>query len=200
LRGAYEQAAELFRESLALLRELGDKPCSANAFEQMGHLALAHGRARRAARLFAAASGLDQASGRGAIPARRAAVERALAAARAALEEAGFAEAWSEGQEMEYHQAVEYALGGLTRDPVAAATPKQAPLAGRADPLTAREREVAALIARGLMNRQIGAELVITERTVETHVANILSKLGLTSRTQIATWAVAQGLLAAGPR
>ena len=202
LRGAYEQAGELFRESLALLRELDDKPCTATALEQLGHLAMAQGWAERAARLLAAARSLeDEAIGFGVVTARRAAVESALAAARTALGEAAFDAAWSEGQEMEYHQAVEYALGGLTRDPVRLRpTPKQAPLAGRSDPLTAREREVAALIARGLMNRQIGAELVITERTVETHVANILSKLGLTSRTQIATWAVAQGLLAANPR
>ena len=56
--------------------------------------------------------------------------------------------------------------------------------------LTAREREVALLVARGLSNRQIADELFIGERTVETHVGNILGKLDFSSRTQIATWVV----------
>jgi DNA-binding NarL/FixJ family response regulator len=60
--------------------------------------------------------------------------------------------------------------------------------------LTRREREVAACIARGLSNRQIAAELVITTSTTERHVANILNKLAMRSRTQIAAWAAAHGL------
>lgn len=61
--------------------------------------------------------------------------------------------------------------------------------------LTSREREVAALIAQGKSNRAIAEALVIGERTVETHVGNILSKLGCISRTQIAAWAVEKGLV-----
>ena len=60
--------------------------------------------------------------------------------------------------------------------------------------LTEREREVATLVARGLSNRDIGEALVVGERTVETHVSNILTKLALTSRAQIAAWAVERGL------
>ncbi len=56
--------------------------------------------------------------------------------------------------------------------------------------LTAREREVAALIAQGKSNRQIADELVLSERTVENHIGNILSKLGFDSRTRIAAWVV----------
>jgi len=63
-------------------------------------------------------------------------------------------------------------------------------LAGRGqDPLTRREREVAALVAQGLSNRQIAAAAHISERTAESHVQHILVKLGLGSRTQIAAWA-----------
>jgi DNA-binding NarL/FixJ family response regulator len=60
--------------------------------------------------------------------------------------------------------------------------------------LTAREREIAALIAQGKSNREMAEELVISETTAERHVANILSKLGFNSRTQIAVWAVGKGL------
>ena len=60
--------------------------------------------------------------------------------------------------------------------------------------LTPREREVAGLVAEGLSNRQIAERLYLSERTAETHVQNILTKLGFTSRTQVAGWAVREGL------
>lgn len=62
--------------------------------------------------------------------------------------------------------------------------------------LTERERSVAALIARGHSNREIAEALVVSERTVTTHVGNILAKLGFTSRVQVATWAGERGLAA----
>jgi DNA-binding CsgD family transcriptional regulator len=60
--------------------------------------------------------------------------------------------------------------------------------------LTAREREVAALIARGQSNREIAEALVVSERTIETHVANIMFKLSAQSRRQIRDWAIDKGL------
>jgi DNA-binding NarL/FixJ family response regulator len=56
--------------------------------------------------------------------------------------------------------------------------------------LSDRESEVAMLVARGWSNRQIAAELIVSERTVDTHVSHILRKLSLVSRAQIAAWAV----------
>ncbi len=60
--------------------------------------------------------------------------------------------------------------------------------------LTARERQVAALVAEGLSNRDIADRLFVSERTTATHVGHILDKLQFTSRTQIATWAIEVGL------
>lgn len=60
--------------------------------------------------------------------------------------------------------------------------------------LTAREREVAALIARGKSNHEIAETLFVGRRTVQTHIGNIFAKLGCTSRVQVAAWAVAHGL------
>ena len=62
----------------------------------------------------------------------------------------------------------------------------------RADPLTRREREVADLVAQALSNRQIANRLFLSERTVESHVARILAKLGVNNRTEIATHLLGQ--------
>jgi two-component system, NarL family, response regulator LiaR len=69
-----------------------------------------------------------------------------------------------------------------------------APAADRAAQLTAREREVLVLLARGRANKAIAYELGVAEKTVKTHVGNILGKLGLSDRTQAALYAVREGL------
>ncbi|MFD9738330.1 LuxR C-terminal-related transcriptional regulator [Umezawaea sp. NPDC059074] len=60
--------------------------------------------------------------------------------------------------------------------------------------LTAREREIAGLVGEGLSNRAVADRLVLSERTVESHVRNLLAKLGLVNRTQVATWVARAGL------
>lgn len=62
------------------------------------------------------------------------------------------------------------------------------------DGLTGREREIVVLIAQGKSNREIADALIVTKRTVETHINNILSKINVTSRTQIVVWALEHGL------
>ncbi|MFC7645898.1 response regulator [Streptosporangium lutulentum] len=69
-----------------------------------------------------------------------------------------------------------------------------APAAGRVTPLTDREREVLTLIAAGRSNREIARELTVAEKTVKTHVSNVLMKLGVQDRTQAALYAVRHGL------
>jgi DNA-binding NarL/FixJ family response regulator len=101
--------------------------------------------------------------------------------ARSALGDEQFDALVAEEQAMNLDEAVDYAL-----------SPKQQPAATTAarHVLTPREVEVVALVARGLNNRQIADHLVISTRTADHHVANILSKLGLKTRTQVATWAL----------
>lgn len=77
---------------------------------------------------------------------------------------------------------------------VATAGPPTTQPASGPDELTEREREVLGLIAEGLNNREIAASLIISEKTVKTHVSSILSKLGLEDRTQAAIWALKHGI------
>jgi non-specific serine/threonine protein kinase len=152
----------------------------------------------RAARLFGAAEAFEETLGGGSAEwwADQTEDDRRVASARAGLGEAAFGAAWSEGRSMTLEQAVEYALAsaGAVPGPIARKEPVTRDRA--ADPLTAREREVAAFVARGLTNRQIAEQLVIAERTAETHVQNIFNKLGFTSRAQVAAWAAEHGLRA----
>jgi DNA-binding NarL/FixJ family response regulator len=67
-------------------------------------------------------------------------------------------------------------------------------LADPGGPLTPRENEVAACVSRGMTNRQIAAKLYVSERTAQNHVQHILTKLGFTNRSQIATWAATHTL------
>jgi DNA-binding NarL/FixJ family response regulator len=87
--------------------------------------------------------------------------------------------------------AVAYALGvpSPVTEPVLEPEP---PVASSPTTLTPRERQVAELIGRGLSNKDIAGALVIAQRTAEGHVENILSKLGLRSRSQVASWVTQQ--------
>jgi DNA-binding NarL/FixJ family response regulator len=89
--------------------------------------------------------------------------------------------------EVHLDPAVASLLARRVRDSAAARTDDH-------EPLTEREREVLGLVARGLSNKAIADELTITERTARTHVSNILGKLGLSSRTQAALYAVERGI------
>jgi non-specific serine/threonine protein kinase len=91
--------------------------------------------------------------------------------------------AWNDGQAMSTTRAVEYARGGETSAQIA-----------DAGLLTRRELEVVALVAAGLTNKEIAERLFLSERTAEGHVERIRNKLGVRSRTDVATWAVTKGI------
>ena len=98
---------------------------------------------------------------------------------------------------MTLDEAVSYALSEDDSSMIASRTPEQTSATLRPPALTRREREVAKLVARGLTNRQIAKELVLSERTVENHVSNILKKLKLSSRSEVAAWVGGTALLRA---
>jgi DNA-binding NarL/FixJ family response regulator len=91
---------------------------------------------------------------------------------------------------MSMEEAIEYALS-TEEEPVPPTPPAarvEPKMAEASQTLTRREREVVALVARGLTNRRVASELSISEHTAATHVAKILKKLDLHSRSQLAAW------------
>jgi DNA-binding CsgD family transcriptional regulator len=186
MRDEHERAKALYTESLDLSMGLGDKWVAVGAVEGLACAAAAGAEAERAARLFGAAEALQEAVGGQHMPEEAALREPYLATARSRLDEASWEDAWAEGRTMSMEQAMEYALS--EEKPVTPPSPdSEQPSSDGPSSLTPREKEVAILVARGLTNRQIASELVLSEHTVHHHVTNILKKLNLTSRQQIAS-------------
>ncbi|MFI9592304.1 ATP-binding protein [Nonomuraea sp. NPDC052265] len=177
--GDLAEARTRLTEALVLSRDAGLRDSIARRLAAWARLVAAEGDDRRAVLLAAASLGLRD---------RRpdARTEELMAPARERLGEAVVALLWAEGMTMTADHAVSCALGGPLSEPVAA------PVAGvvQDSRLTAREREIAELVARGLSNRAIADELVISPATAARHVANILGKLGFSTRTQIAAWVI----------
>jgi non-specific serine/threonine protein kinase len=123
-----------------------------------------------------------------------------MAAARVLLGEIAWETVFADGMAMSAQEAAEYASSEeVVPAPESPPTGEETVAPLTTDPLTAREREVAAMVAQGLSNRQIARELFLSERTIEAHVSKILRKLDLTSRTEIAAWATEQRLIVPEP-
>jgi predicted ATPase/DNA-binding SARP family transcriptional activator/DNA-binding CsgD family transcriptional regulator len=187
LEGDHERAKALHEESLVLCNEIGDKVIGSGSLEGLACSAASRGEAQSAARLFGAAATLSEAVGAHQTPRERALGEPYLAAARSMLSDAEWEVLFAKGQAMSFEKAVEHALSAEELSPPAPPAPEQPSTGAQQPDLTRREKEVAALVAQGLTNRQIASELVLSEHTVHRHVAGILKKLDLHSREQVAS-------------
>ncbi|WP_305082761.1 LuxR C-terminal-related transcriptional regulator [Nocardia spumae] len=168
----------------------------ASAFDGLAWSAAARGEMERAARLMGAAETLQRSTVRLAHTITSAVGEKVGEQVRNTLGDNDFRAAYEAGAAMTLPAAIDFALGRTADEPPAApAGPPAAPAATEAlSPLTRREKDVARLVAAGHSNKRIAADLVISVRTAETHVEHILTKLGFTSRTQIAGWVRDHGL------
>jgi predicted ATPase/DNA-binding CsgD family transcriptional regulator len=193
------------RQSLSTGARIG----VARGLEAFAALAICEGRPERAVQLAAAAAALRETAGLPPLPGAR--TERYLAPARG-IGEAAIGQLWARGLAMTAAAAVALALdepepAAGAGHPVAdseghaAAVTTAGPramtgvAAGTAPPpgiLTPREREIVTLIVAGRSNKAIASELFISPATAARHVANILAKLGFSSRAQIAAWAAGQ--------
>ena len=180
MRGGFREAQEHFLASV----DIRDTTTSlAFDIEGLALVAVATGRPERALRLLAAAGTLRRAYGReGEGPRWLGFVDKARAAARRALPADRADAAAAAGRRLSTAQTVAYAHSDVWVGPDATQP--------AASPLSAREYEVARLVAGGLTNGQIGAHLGVSVRTVEAHVRSVRAKLHVRSRTQIAGWMV----------
>jgi DNA-binding NarL/FixJ family response regulator len=128
-------------------------------------------------------------------PIERYVYEPYIADAQAEIEGAAWEAAWAEGRAMKPREITKHALSKEGAAALSAPTPGKGSVGKTVDELAPREREVALLVARGLTNRQIAKELVISEHTVATYISRIHKKLTLHSRTQIAALLTDQSLL-----
>ncbi|MCF7550672.1 LuxR C-terminal-related transcriptional regulator [Pseudonocardia sp. WMMC193] len=192
-RGLHDRAEQLARESLRLKVRFDDRLGSALVTELLAAVACSAGRYVDAARLFGMADQWWRAmrttlSAFGPHLARSR--HEASRACETALGQSAYARAVEEGLSLPREQLwAALTEGRAVEPPVRPAPAGLLPASAAAVALTRREQEVASLLATGMSNREIAAELVISYRTVEGHVEHVLSKLGLRSRAEVAAWA-----------
>jgi non-specific serine/threonine protein kinase len=186
-QGDRGRAARLLEQSLQLTRIGGGFLTAAACLEALAWTVEARPDMKRAAVLMGAAEELARSMGGFTVlfPELQVDHEKCGRKVRQALGERAFEAALVEGRSLDFDAAIAYALREHARD-------KPLPSAVIALKLTKRERQVAVLVAEGLTNRAIAARLVISPRTAQGHVEHLLTKLGFTSRTQIAAWVADQ--------
>jgi len=175
-------------QSIQLSRAIGSRIGMVRGLEAFAALALREQRPDRAVLLAAAAAALRDAAH---LPPRSAAWTERYLAPGGGLGQDALRRLWAQGSGLDPSSAVELAVAAGAASPAQAAAPPGSRPAGVGGPdgLTPREREIVALIAAGRSNKGIGEELGISPATAARHVANILLKLGFSSRAQIAAWA-----------
>jgi predicted ATPase/DNA-binding CsgD family transcriptional regulator len=184
------RAAELQYQSLSISWELRNKRGMAVSAEVLACLAGIQGRAERAAKLFGVATALLDAANYVLPPTLAQLHERGEGAARRQLGPRMYGRAWNEGRSMPLAEGVAMALSDYG---VAAGrrTPAARPVAFAG--LSRREAEVVRLVALGLSDKQIAAELSISSRTVDGHLRRIYAKVGVSSRAALTAWAIQHG-------
>ncbi|HLF74781.1 MAG TPA: LuxR C-terminal-related transcriptional regulator [Anaerolineales bacterium] len=189
--GDVERAKALFSESMALHQEQGNRQGMTECLLGFAALAITAGLPAAGARLLAAAAAIGGWHVTFEWAATRMEYEHYLERAQASLVETAYQAEQAAGQRMSLEQAVAYAQDLAQKAAAAGQIRRQL------DQLTPRECEIAVLIAQAKTNAEIAAELVLSKRTVESHIANIRSKLGFTERAQIVRWAFESGLVKA---
>jgi predicted ATPase/DNA-binding CsgD family transcriptional regulator len=180
LLGSLDASADSLRTALAMNHELGERVTMAYCLETLGWLAATREQHDRAAWLLGAADPLWQRAGRRLSGDTNLEQfhQQAAKSVRETLGDSAYTTVFGQGAHETLERVVEFAT--------AAATGLAVPAASAV--LTRREHQIAELVADGLSNREIADHLVISKRTVDAHLDHIFSKLGLSSRVQLATW------------
>lgn len=181
-RGDTEQARDLVRERLRIVRTFEDPLSAAESLEALAWIAASDRDYERAATLLGSAHSLIWSIGAALFKNFAIHHETCVVITQQELGTERYETAFSRGTELPVAECVAYALGRTGQKPPPPAPSESLP----ASVLTSREIEVARLVGLGLSNQQIATKLVVSRRTVESHVAHVLAKLDLTSRSQVA--------------
>jgi predicted ATPase/DNA-binding CsgD family transcriptional regulator len=187
MSGNLRECEQRSTEGLRIADQLDDRIAHCYLLGALACCAAGWGEHRRAAQLIGATDTARTEAGARIHVGLAPALDKATRTVTAALGSANYMADFASGQQLTRKMASRLAL----REP-ATATAGADPDHGRSGALSRRGAQVAQLVAEGLTNREIGARLFISERTVESHVATVLNTLGFTSRAQIAGW-VASG-------
>ena len=195
LAGDYAAARVRCEESLAIVREAGANLSVCFSLEGLATVVAVQGDPVWAARLWGMAEALREAMGTPIPPVYCADYDRSVAAARAQLGEKAFAAVLAQGRIMTPEQALAAQAMPPTPMPTrpASAPPVKSPTSPAG--LSAREVEVLRLVAQGLTNEQVAERLVISARTVNTHLTSIYGKIGVSSRSAATRYAMEHHLV-----
>jgi predicted ATPase/DNA-binding CsgD family transcriptional regulator len=182
MSGDLHESGQRLAEGLRIARQLDDRVAQCHLLGALGCCAARSREPRLAAQLFGAVENLRAEAGATINAGMAPALAQATTSVTAALGPSRFATEFQAGQQLSRDAAARLALGEAAPPTVAASDH------GSAGVLRQRETDVARLVADGLSNKEIGARLFISVRTVESHIRNIMNKLGFSSRAQIAGW------------
>jgi predicted ATPase/DNA-binding CsgD family transcriptional regulator len=178
-----DRARPLFEEALGIERRLENRDNILYLLDGLACQAALAGRLQRAARLLGAAENLQAETGVRLMPHMEPLLRQAREAIAASLGAPTLESETQAGRRMAREEAIAYGL-----EEKRAARHPASPARTGTMPLSKREREVAGLVSEGLSNKEIASRLFLSERTVETHVSNVLNHLGINSRVEIASW------------
>jgi len=183
--GDYRAGVELSQDAIRLQRAVRDWTGLAYLLEVLAWCTSGTGQGERTAHLLGSATAVWQLSGAktNESPPYRALDEQAAQQSRDVLGTTAFETAFEAGKAFSLDQVIVYALEEKAPRQALAADERE-----KGPTLTRRELEIAELVAEGLTNKEIAVRLVIAQRTAETHVENVLTKFGFSSRVQIAAW------------
>jgi DNA-binding CsgD family transcriptional regulator len=183
-QGEPEQADRDAHDTLATAASTGAYIAVPDPLECLAALAVGAGSYHEAARLYGAAESIRERMAQVRFKIFDAFVEFSVATLRDAMGEKDFESAWAEGTALSTDEAIAYTQRGRGE--------RKRPSSGWAS-LTPTERDVVRLVSEGLANNDIATRLFVSPRTVQTHLTHVYSKLGLTSRVQLAQEAARHG-------
>ena len=195
IRGDLLEAYTKYEESLSLARALGDQELLVNCMEGFAEVVSMQGKHAWAAQIWGAAAVLRDSIGQPHAPVERVLYDNAIKAVRHHLGEQVFLTAYERGRSMSPDRALLEQAPIVLPPPTTPSQTTKAIQKSNPDGLTPREVEVLRQVAQGMTNEQVANQLIISPRTVDTHLTSIYGKIGVSSRSAATRYAIEHQLI-----